>query len=57
MTDTEIIKGLWRISVMGDQKLKCLGCGHEHNCSIHGCQIIKAAAERLKEKCSNRMPE
>lgn len=21
--------------------LACLGCGHEHNCSIHGCAILR----------------
>lgn len=29
--------------------LTCLGCGHEHNCGIHGCAIINAAADRLEE--------
>lgn len=28
--------------------LACLGCGHEHNCSIHGCAIIRSAAELLQ---------
>ena len=26
----------------------CLGCGHEHNCDIHGCAIIREAAERIE---------
>jgi len=25
----------------------CLGCGFEHNCSTHGCAVIRAAADRL----------
>lgn len=25
----------------------CLGCGFEHGCSVHGCAVIHAAAERL----------
>ena len=54
MTDTEIITGLWRLAVMGDQELKCLGCGHEHSCSLHVCQIIKAAAHRLTELSNPR---
>ena len=29
--------------------LTCLGCGYEHNCGIHGCAIISAAADRLSE--------
>lgn len=28
--------------------LACLGCGHEHNCGIHGCAIIREAAERIE---------
>lgn len=27
--------------------LACLGCGHEHNCGVHGCAIIRKAMERL----------
>lgn len=28
---------------------RCLGCGYEHNCSIHGCQIMKEAANQLED--------
>lgn len=28
---------------------RCLGCGYEHNCSIHGCQIMKQAADLLED--------
>lgn len=28
--------------------LVCLGCGHEHNCSVHGCQVIRAAIYTLR---------
>jgi len=27
--------------------LMCLGCGHEHNCGIHGCAILSMAADAL----------
>lgn len=27
--------------------LVCFDCGYEHNCGIHGCAIIQAAADRL----------
>lgn len=46
METVELIKQLKRIAVM--DKLRCMGCGYEHNCSIHGCQIIKEAADRLE---------
>lgn len=28
--------------------LVCLGCGHEHSCSTHGCAIIRKATELIK---------
>lgn len=28
--------------------LACLGCGHEHDCTTHGCAIIREALETLK---------
>ena len=27
--------------------LMCLGCGHEHNCGIHGCAVLSMAADAL----------
>lgn len=32
--------------------LRCLGCGYEHGCGIHGCRVMKEAASRL-EKLQN----
>lgn len=29
--------------------LVCLGCGYEHNCSIHGCAIIREAVKALSK--------
>ena len=29
--------------------LNCLGCGFEHNCSVHGCAVLKQAAELILE--------
>ena len=28
--------------------LSCLGCGHEHSCNVHGCQILREAAAQLE---------
>lgn len=25
----------------------CLGCGREHNCSVHGCAVIRKALQLL----------
>ena len=27
--------------------LCCLGCGYEHNCSLHGCAVIRSAREEI----------
>lgn len=46
MTIPELIKALQRLKAeIGIHA--CLGCGHEHNCDIHGCAIIREAAEKL----------
>ena len=31
--------------------LACLGCGHEHDCGVRGCAIIRKAVERLSGIC------
>lgn len=42
--------------------LVCLGCGHEHNCGVHGCAILREAVEALAKKdawisVQDRLPE
>lgn len=46
MTCTELIKSLQRLKVE-TESIACLGCGHEHNCGIRGCAIIREAVERI----------
>ena len=46
MTINELITALRRLKVETGS-LACLGCGNEHNCDIHGCAIIREAAEKL----------
>lgn len=46
MTINELIKALQRLKVE-TESIACLGCGHERNCGIHGCTIIREAAEKL----------
>ena len=48
MNIEELITALRRLKVETGS-LACLGCGYEHNCGIHGCAIINAAADRLEE--------
>ena len=28
--------------------LSCLGCGHEHSCNVHGCAILREAADLIE---------
>ena len=46
MSDEELLKALKSISVETGS-LVCLGCGHEHNCGIHGCAILREGVERF----------
>lgn len=47
MTSEEIVKAL-RCLRAETGSLSCLGCGHEHSCNIHGCQILREAAAQLE---------
>ena len=48
MTREELIRELRRLAPE-TSSLVCLGCGHEHNCSLHGCAIIRAAMEEIMQ--------
>lgn len=62
MNQTELIAALGRLKVETGSPA-CLGCGYEHNCSTHGCAIIRKATERLQKEaahwisCSERLPD
>nr|DAR43474.1 MAG TPA: hypothetical protein [Caudoviricetes sp.] len=47
MTTDEILCALDALAVQTGS-LACLGCGHEHNCSIHGCTLIREAEQTIK---------
>lgn len=46
MNTKELINSLNRMKVQTGS-LVCLGCGHEHNCGVHGCAVLREAAVRL----------
>lgn len=49
MNDRELIAVLWRLRLrVQTGSLACLGCGYEHNCGVHGCRILRDAADRLE---------
>ena len=47
MTTDDLLQALARLRVETGS-LACLGCGREHNCSTHGCQILREAAAQLE---------
>ena len=47
MTTNYLLEALARLRVETGS-LACLGCGHEHNCSTHGCAILRAAADLIE---------
>lgn len=53
MTNNELLAALRRLKVETGS-LACLGCGHEHSCGIHGCAILREAAERLGRRMERR---
>ena len=63
MERAELIKSLQWLETKGRlDKILCLGCGHEHNCSIHGCAVIRQAVEALRQqtgewiRCTDALP-
>lgn len=51
MRDEDLLAALRRLKVETG-RIACLGCGYEHDCSIHGCRIMRLAAERLEQLTS-----
>ena len=47
VTDEQILQEL-RCLRVETGSLSCLGCGHEHSCNVHGCQILREAAAQLE---------
>lgn len=48
MKNEELAAALRRMKVETGS-LVCLGCGKEHDCSTHGCAILREASERLQD--------
>lgn len=46
MRDHELINALHRLKVETGS-LACLGCGHEHNCGVSECAVMREAADRI----------
>lgn len=53
MTKEQLFDALQRLMVETGS-LACLGCGHEHNCSLQGCNILREAIAALREQEKRR---
>lgn len=49
MNDKGLLAALGRLKVETGS-LACMGCGYEQNCGVHGCAVLRAAEERLREQ-------
>jgi hypothetical protein len=47
MSDRELITALRKLKIQTNS-FACLGCGHEHNCGVRGCAVIREALEALQ---------
>lgn len=47
MKGDEIVKSLKHLRVQTGS-LACMGCGHEHDCGVHGCAIMRQAADLIE---------
>lgn len=52
MRDHELINTLHRLKVETGS-LACCGCGHEHNCGVHGCAVMREAADRIANQSNH----
>ena len=59
MKTEEILTAMQRLKVETGS-LVCMGCGREHDCGIHGCRIVREAAElieKLTDRCARYAEE
>lgn len=59
MKTEEILVALRRLKVETGS-LACMGCGREHDCGVHGCRIVREAAElieKLTDRCARYAEE
>lgn len=59
MRTEDILAALRRLKVETGS-LVCMGCGCEHDCGVHGCRIVREAAElieKLTDRCARYAEE
>ena len=52
MRDQELVNAIRRLKVETGS-LACMGCGHEHNCGVSGCAVMREAADRIANQSTN----
>ena len=52
MRDTDLVNAIRRLKVETGS-LACMGCGHEHNCGVSGCAVMRAAADRIANQSTH----
>ena len=52
MRDQELVSAIRRLKVETGS-LACMGCGHEHNCGVSGCAVMREAADRIANQSTN----
>ena len=52
MRDQELVSAIRRLKVETGS-LACMGCGHEHNCGVSGCAVMRAAADRIANQSTH----
>ena len=52
MKDQELVSAIRRLKVETGS-LACMGCGHEHNCGVSGCAVMREAADRIANQSTH----
>lgn len=52
MKDPELVSAIRRLKVETGS-LACMGCGHEHNCGVSGCAVMREAADRIANQSTH----
>ena len=52
MRDQELVSAIRRLKVETGS-LVCMGCGHEHNCGVSGCAVMREAADRIANQSTH----
>ena len=52
MRDQELVNAIRRLEVETGS-LACMGCGHEHNCGVSGCAVMREAADRITNQSTH----